>query len=381
MSQSTSFINRSDENGRVSYEVLGISIIILCFYVVSIIINSTSQTQTLQYWVICIVSCVCIGAQYHFPVAGSWVLVGLWMLKAIFIIDGPYFLFFPVLFSVILLVSINYCYGVCAVIISCLSHVLDLFGNRNSDYSLVYILPIIMLYVCAFCVGLALLYGAQREHIAKRISVIHERHRVARDIHDQILGSITDVQLLIGENRPFESNIDVARNAINDAAEKVRALVIDLEADYSNNDIKVVESDVRADLIDVMQKEYQLLRNIGIDGEYAITQNFPVIVNSAFRSLLFGLVKESYNNIAKYADPQYGYIVTVETKNNNVVLHVTDVIRADHDKHDEKNVHSGLERYRSLLLDHGGNLIVSIDGRYWRMSAVIPTVRPPSKEQ
>lgn len=375
MSQSSSFINYAHDNKQASYRVRISIIIVLCIYVVSVIINSTLQTQTLQYWFICMVSCVCIGVQYYLPIVGSWTLIVLWMAKAIFIIDSPYFLFFPVSFSVIVLVSIDYCYGVCAAIISCLSHVLDLFGNGNDNYDLVYVLPVIMLYVCAFCIGLVLSYSAQREYLAKQVSVMRERHRVARDIHDQILGSITNIQLLINEDYLVESNMGIARNVVNDAVEKARAFVIDLETNY-NNDIQDVKSDIHADVIEFVQDKYQLLRNIGIDGEYAITQNFPVGVNATFRSLLFGLIQEAYNNIAKYADPQYGYIVTVETKNNNVVLHVTDVIHtlAERDEHDDKNVHSGLERYRRLLSDYGGSLTVSVDGRYWRMSAVIPTM-------
>lgn len=265
--------------------------------------------------------------------------------------------------------------------------------------------PVIVLFAAALFAGMAARWNHERHTTRMELAYRRKQARTARDIHDYVSNDLAylilrlDKSIADGHN-PSIAELHELRDVASGALERTHE-VINLIEDRTNrtrnddtrgirnttvpNRSAVQNSGPASPAVSVDCPLAARARIIAHNGDYRLAElgfNGQTIISNTNTDaepddLVFGLLEELYGNIAKHADPQADYILTISIGNDTVTIALADTAltsaTTESPSAASHSLGTGLSRYRNLLAERGGTLIINNQpDREWSMLAQLP---------
>jgi len=153
------------------------------------------------------------------------------------------------------------------------------------------------------------------------VNRIQEKNRVARELHDGVLGRMFGVRMNLDGLNGFQDDLaiiqrDVYLNVLKDIEQDIREISHDLSREKSeliNNFVAIVDN-----LFEEQKKTYHSIFNSNIDS----TIKWEKISNS-IKINVFRIIQEALQNSNKYANATY-IKIDLKKEKNNLILKVAD---------------------------------------------------------
>lgn len=261
-------------------------------------------------------------------------------------------------------------------------------NNTQNQLTASNIVGMIIMCLCPLSLGFGLnLLLTQRQATAALKRQL-DRERTARHLHDTISNDLAYMILRIDQvshddppanQNQYQQQLDnlrtIAETALNHTHQVIRQLEHDGESDnavrigISNENVtdKKVERQ-REQLTRIIQVQRQRLSSLGFQGD-DIIGTFDHPLESNILDLLEGLLNELYANIAKHADPDAWYAVTVSFDQRHIIISASDTPK---DSTARLGLGSGLDRYRAAIESISGTFTVTTDSVSWSADITIP---------
>ncbi|HSY16128.1 MAG TPA: GAF domain-containing sensor histidine kinase [Jatrophihabitantaceae bacterium] len=213
---------------------------------------------------------------------------------------------------------------------------------------------------------------AQAEADRRRLSVVEERDRIARDLHDVVIQRLFAITLRLerfGPHLPVAEarRLDATVEELNETIDDIRQTIFSLRADQSAG------TTLRAEVVKVTAHAEAAL---GFTPRLRISGPLESVIPDAVRNDVLATLREALSNTARHAQATS---VTVELMlaHGEFVLRVTD----DGSGLPTERHESGLANLRHRAESLGGTMTVSERGRGmvldWRLP--INPAEPPAK--
>ena len=244
-------------------------------------------------------------------------------------------------------------------------------GELWSNDLLIYVLE------CAFCccLGMALRWKQDRDaHVEAERTLLRDL-TVARRLHDYACNEISNTMLLLDELQPCagqEQELALARHLSSSALGHVRAAIGTLEQTQSTQEV-VPSLDTGNRIREYVSEQASVLSALGFEGTVIVADELHIPENNA--DTLRGLVRELFGNIAKHADKDFGYTITITSDDRNLSIMQCDKPKPDRSagtvtEHERQG--TGLRRYRSVIDQLNGQWDQQYDGLLWTLEIQIP---------
>lgn len=289
-------------------------------------------------------------------------------------------------------------------IISFLSQEITIGNNANSssishiqaNYFLTDLLFPTSLLLLAAIVGHTMQQEHNREQLRHKLREIENEKAITRNLHDHIANDITDAILIIrhlqtADEENINPHIEDAIVPLEQANSRIHELIRHLEAKHTENHesspaMLSIRDDVypfptkasnnininlQEQLQDIFAQQQRRLTDMGFEGIALLPETLFHDDTEAIGTLLTGFVREIFSNIANHANPDCGYVVTVEATPSQYAVRVTDVPQTQ-SLPSIAHSHNGLTYYRSAITQIQGSLNISHSDGYWSMEALIP---------
>lgn len=218
---------------------------------------------------------------------------------------------------------------------------------------------------------------------------IMRKHRYMDDVilqlHDHIAGNIADALVMLdSHDNDHDATSQSVRERLEEALTYTHEIVNNIESKTQSDTIAAPDDSLR-ELQTLVTQRTNRLQGLGCEGEFLFPSSLPSMDTNQWK-LLTGLIGEICNNIAKHAQYEYGYIITLERTGDDLILQVSDVPRnaasetfmpndgtstMDSANETAYGMNSGLQRYQRLLEQNGGTLSVAHRDNLWTMEARI----------
>ncbi len=276
-----------------------------------------------------------------------------------------------------------------AAVVSGMSWFLPLIGHEEKDIdagscSQRFFLILVMCLVPALIGGLMQQTQRQME-LRDMVRRQKEKLEIAHTLHDYVTNDIVDAILLLGQVQDVDSvKIDEAKGCLRKASLRSHALIEQLEDVHYANDEDSGATDVSRghvngcevlrSLCEIARTQQSRLELLGFDGAVLLPELIPGNDCTEYETILLGLVRELFADVAKHADARYGYVLTVEASLNEYLIRLRDVATADAPI---ESGGTGLRRYEAQLKRQGGYLRTQCEDvesglRWWSLEARVP---------
>lgn len=244
-------------------------------------------------------------------------------------------------------------------------------GELWSNDLLIYVLE------CAFCccLGMALRWKQDRDaHVEAERTLLRDL-TVARRLHDYACNEISNTMLLLDELRPCagqEQEFDLARRLSSNALHHVRTAIGMLEqAQPAQEGTSSLDADNT--IREYASEQASVLSTLGFEGTVIIADELHIPEGKT--DTLRGLVRELFGNIAKHADKDFGYTITITSDDRNLCIMQCDRPKPDCPtgtvaEHERQG--TGLRRYHSVINQLNGQWDQQYDGLLWTLEIQIP---------
>ncbi len=194
----------------------------------------------------------------------------------------------------------------------------------------------------------------EREHAEHQRTLEAERSRIARDLHDDLGSSLTEISVLASAGQRPPSGESVPPGLLHTIAGKVRSLIAALDVivwavDPEDNSLQSL-----ADYLSGYTDEY--FSHAQISCRFKVPVSFPpIILEGRIRHELFMSVKEALNNVVRHAD------ATEVEFQMAAVDNALNIVIADNGKGFEPKIERegyGLENLSGRLKKLGGSCTV-----------------------
>jgi signal transduction histidine kinase len=213
----------------------------------------------------------------------------------------------------------------------------------------------------------ARLYERDRE-----LSVVAERNRIARELHDAVTQKLFSLRLTVDaasallERDPVRAAAELAtvRKLAAEATEELRAIVVDQRP-----------ADLRGDGLDVaLRKQADLLDRLHAPTIRYVTANFVPVLSEARQQAVYRIAQEAVHNALRHADATT-IDLRVVTRDGTVVLEVCDDGAGfDPATTERSGRRLGLASMRERARAAGGRLdVTSEPGRGTTVRLAVPT--------
>ena len=212
-----------------------------------------------------------------------------------------------------------------------------------------------------------------------------EKLEIAHTLHDYVTNDVVDAILLLGQVQDADSvKLDEAKGCLRKASLRSHALIEQLEDVHHANDEDSGITDVSRGQVDgdevlralceIARTHQSRLELLGFDGAVLLPELISGDDCMERETILLGLVRELFADVAKHADARYGYVLTVEASLNEYLIRLRDVAAADASI---ESGGTGLSRYEAQLKRQGGYLRTQCEdvesGLHWRsLEARVP---------
>ncbi|OXN00374.1 histidine protein kinase [Bifidobacterium vansinderenii] len=268
-------------------------------------------------------------------------------------------------------------------------------SNTQNNLTASNIVGMTVMCLCPLSLGLGLnLLLAQRQATAALRQQLDREH-TARHLHDTISNDLAYMILRIDQashddlpddrdqyQRQLDNLRAIAETALDHTHQVIRQLEHDDEADDRNRAVqqdddgtgkKVKRQQKR--LEGIIQTQRQWLTSLGFQGD-DILGTFDYPLTDDILDLLEGLINELYANIAKHADPDAWYAVTISFDQQHVIISASDALK---NSAAQLGLGSGLERYQTVVESMSGTLAIATDDGNWSVDITIPLLSSDDK--
>ena len=271
------------------------------------------------------------------------------------------------------------------------------------------VMPVAVLFVGFLLGGIAARWNHERSMARAELAHRRQRERAAQDIHDYVSNDLAYLILRFDKDiadgkAPSVQELRELRGVAAGALDRTHQVIGVIEgrgeadaraADAREPDGGALDGASRAgggrrasrsedgrdcplaeQIRGIAGNGDQRLAELGFDGQTIVSG----ANGEAGRSdLVAGLLEELYGNIAKHADPEAGYVMTIGIGLDAVRIACIDTVRtpSDADGDAELSTGTGLNRYRRLLERHGGALHIATQDAEWTLSATVPVKAEP----
>lgn len=259
------------------------------------------------------------------------------------------------------------------------------------------VIPVAVLFIGFMLGGMAARWNHERSLARAELAHRRQQERTAQDIHDYVSNDLAYLILRfdkdIADGRTLsEEELRELRSMAMGALDRTHQVidVIEGRGEAAHSAVTPHDSTVDAapgiacdvtdadcplaeQIRDVASNGDRRLSELGFEGQTIISGAHGVAGRS---DLIAGLLEELYGNIAKHADSEAGYVMTIGIGLDTVRIACIDTARtpsdSDADGSADLSNGTGLSRYRQLLERQNGALHVTTQDAEWTLSAVIP---------
>jgi signal transduction histidine kinase len=217
------------------------------------------------------------------------------------------------------------------------------------------------------------------EDLQRRQSLVRERERIARDLHDNIGAGLTEIAMLgdlvhseLGELKTTEMGTRVARirQSATELARSVDEIVWAINPTHDNLTHFVNY---------LTQCSSQFLESANLPVRYVIPSDLPTLpISGKVRHNLFLVVREALNNIVKYAQPSVVHLKITLTEGVLTIVVEDDGVGFDLDHPAPEGTHNGIDNMRRRTQDVSGTIrFITSPGRGTRIEVEAPLPSAP----
>lgn len=153
------------------------------------------------------------------------------------------------------------------------------------------------------------------------VNRIQEKNRVARELHDGVLGRMFGVRMNLDGLKGFQDDLaiiqrDVYLNELKDIEQDIREISHDLSREKSeliNNFVAIVDN-----LFEEQKKTYHSIFNSNIDSKIKWEK-----ISNSIKINLYRIIQEALQNSNKYANSAH-IKIDLKKEQNNLILNVSD---------------------------------------------------------
>ena len=219
-----------------------------------------------------------------------------------------------------------------------------------------------------------------------------QQRSVAHDLHDYATNDLTDILLILdhmeeqSQDAAMVEQLAAIRTLTGHALNRTRQAISVLENDAPAPKRKY--SSVKFDLSGIIAEHRHVLAVAGIHGKTLTIGEASVSLDASTAELLTGFIRELYGNIGRYADPTASYLLIIAFMERTITVELTDRPKPDHAASASviaghsayvEGLHSGLARYRQLIVDGGGEWEQCRNDPYWTLRVTVPLIAPLSR--
>ncbi|MBT1162287.1 histidine kinase [Bifidobacterium sp. SO1] len=268
-------------------------------------------------------------------------------------------------------------------------------SNTQNNLTASNIVGMIVMCLCPLSLGLGLNLLLARRQATAALRQRLDRERTARHLHDTISNDLAYMILridqashddLTGDRSQYQRQLDDLRTIAETALDHTHQVIRQLEhADESDGIAHVGQTNEdmagrkaeqqREQLEDIIQTQQRRLKSLGFQGD-GILGTFDHPLEDDILDLLEGLINELYANIAKHADPDAWYAVTISFDQRHVIISASD---ARKNNETQIGLGSGLDRYRTVIESMSGTFDVTTDDGSWNVDIVMPPLSSNDK--
>ena len=259
------------------------------------------------------------------------------------------------------------------------------------------VMPVAVLFIGFMLGGMAARWNHERSLARAELAHRRQQERTAQDIHDYVSNDLAYLILRFDKSiadgkTPSEEELRELRSVAMGALDRTHQVldVIEGRGEAAHSAVTPHDSTVDAasgiacgitdadcplaeQIRDVASNGDRRLSELGFEGQTIISGAHGAAGRSG---LIAGLLEELYGNIAKHADPEAGYVMTIGIGLDTVRIACIDTARtssdSDADGSADLSTGTGLNRYRQLLEQQNGALHITTQDAEWTLSAVIP---------
>ncbi|NMM97506.1 histidine kinase [Bifidobacterium olomucense] len=267
-------------------------------------------------------------------------------------------------------------------------------NNTQNQLTASNIVGMTVMCLCPLSLGFGLnLLLAQRQATAALRRQL-DRERTARHLHDTISNDLAYMILRIdqashddppADQNQYQLRLADLRAIAETALDHTHQVIRQLEHADESNDIAHISQtnedmagrkakQQRERLEDIIQTQQRRLKSLGFQGD-GILGTFDHPLADDILDLLEGLLNELYANIAKHADPDAWYAVTISFDRQHVIISASD---ARNNNETQIGLGSGLERYRTVIESISGTFTVTDNADGWNAEIAIPLFQTDS---
>ncbi|KAA8820182.1 hypothetical protein [Bifidobacterium vespertilionis] len=184
------------------------------------------------------------------------------------------------------------------------------------------------------------------------------------------------------EGRGAQYDLCQIKETARSALGKTRTVISKLESDETaktrdtqTSAINISASQSKSlDITPLIEEYDQRLRRLGFQGGTVAPPNLRFPVDPELGCVLHETITEIYTNILKYADPQGGYVVSVQVDNDSLRISAANTIRDDPDP--QLSQGTGMQRCKMAVESLGGQFLSSRQYGHWNCAVTIPCGTP-----
>lgn len=311
------------------------------------------------------------------PIYGSWLIVIASGIGFLVSFDTIFSDVMASLFSITVLAYLSPGQGcVCALLytaaaIASLELQRGTIFSHNGVYS--FIAAIGFFFVC----GLASRLRNQRDRARSHAYMLQYNATVANELHDYTCNELTDIKLMLEHLRQKEpspsssdSIIDDLEHITNQALHHTRNAIKQLNgaSSYSENKQRLRHYN----LYESINQQKNILEKLGFNCHIIITDQAYELITAKNSSLVTGLLRELFGNIAKYAKPSEGCVLTVTCNRQIIDITLCDTPKDNVVSHQASREGTGLARYRLKIESIRGTWSITQSHDIWMLHTTIP---------
>jgi signal transduction histidine kinase len=243
----------------------------------------------------------------------------------------------------------------------------------------------------AYAIGFILAQDQQHRREQAKSANLHEKALIAQRLHDYTTNGLSDIIMLsdqaaeIADREQLDNLFATIRSAAVDALDHTRRAIVILEEGTMSHSRQsnsmstssasmppLATDEFGNTLSELIDRQEEMLSAIGLRGTVLITGSFTHI-DMASQTLISGIVRELFGNIARHASPSEGYAMTIGMQHHQCSIQVSDV-PAQGEKNGQ-GLGTGLQRYHQAIEHRHGEWDIKSSPDHWSFMAIFPIDR------
>ncbi|NMM93681.1 hypothetical protein [Bifidobacterium oedipodis] len=351
--------------GRIKhpYIVIAVLIALILDFIMFFYVNSNVSYIT---GILIIVYCLCAVLTLVVPIFGSVSTLLSYVIFGIFNVEGSNFAFGLILVSVAIFsytVKTLFSAPIGLIFVSCI-----ILYSSSESVAVSLASSLIVAYLVGCLCRMNSINLAEKEvfrvkeiELNRELSTYKKDLYIMNQMHDVVANDLSYIISVssIQDGRLWKNVLEKADEAFRHTHYLIKIL--------DNNEIVPEEN---MSLMDLINREYQALVNIGIVGDVNYSHFSPESIHDEhILNAISNLIREIFNNISKYCNNDSGYIFTLKNDNSGTTIVQINELSDENNKRSHKN---GLRMQRRIIEDLGGYLISNTDYHTWTLRAYIP---------